>query len=90
MIVIDRYLINIFKSFKVHLLGGTIPFTAQQPSSVRCIRVFYQRLRRRLQCLKEEVGKYEEVNSGIVPEVSNAQEEEEGDDFLGAGLFSNL
>ena len=71
-------------------VGGTIPFTAQQPSSVRCIRVFYQRLRRRLQCLKEEVGKYEEANSGIVPEVSNAQEEEEGDDFLGAGLFSNL
>ena len=43
-----------------------------------------------MQCLKEEVGKYEEANSGIVPEVSNAQEEEEGDDFLGAGLFSNL
>ena len=75
-------------------VGGTIPFTAQQPSSVRCIRVFYQRLRRRLQCLKEEVGKYEEAareaNSGVVHEVSNAQEEEEGDDFLGAGLFSNL
>ena len=51
-----------------------IPFTAQQPSSVRYIRVFYQRLRRRLQYLKEEVEKYEEgaqeANSGVVPEVS--------------------
>ena len=28
---------------------GTTPFTAQQPSSVLCIKVFYQRLKRRLQ-----------------------------------------
>ena len=45
-------------------------------------------------CLKDEVQKYEEAaqeaNSGVVPEVSNAQEEEEEDDFIGAGLFSNL
>ena len=51
-----------------------IPITAQQSSSVRYIRVFYQRLRRRLQYLKEEVEKYEEgaqeANSGVVPEVS--------------------
>ena len=45
-------------------------------------------------CLKEEVQKYEEAaqeaNSGEIPEVPNTQEEEEGDDFIGAGLFSNL
>ena len=40
-------------------------------------------------CLKEEVEKYEEADLGVVPEVSSAQEEE-GDDFIVAGLFSSL